>query len=538
MFKLLYQILNPYKLLFFLGVLSIVLAKILETLIPFLIGHIVTQFTLSKPLGYTPYSLFFIIILSLILEFTAAFLRNYISEKGIITFRESFFNHILNLPFSFFHKARVGKLLTQTIHDVDKVREMIADASLSIIGNLVIFISIFIGALYVNFQVAIALSLLIPLTGLLFITFRHHQKKQYDALREALSEQNTFFQEHLMGHSTIRFLSSLKKELNEFLIYNNKCYKTTIDTIKTYILFITSIDFLLGLVWVIAFFCFVLQASPENPFEAGSFYTFTLWGLMFFRPLADLAERYNILLEGIASLKKINTVLVQKQEQDLGTQELKKIDKIQFEKVSFSFDEKKPILKEISLTLEKNQTLGLLGMTGAGKSTLINLLLRFYKPTKGSIKINDIDIENYTLSSLRKEFSLTLQNPFIFRGSVESNIQFRPSGKESTIDSLGKNLSEGEKQLISIKRASHHNGSCVLLDEATASIDPQSENAIQKELKTIFQGKTALIIAHRLTTLKNLDQLILLHHGKIIERGTFKELLAKKGAFYHLWQLQ
>lgn len=548
----------PLRFHLIFGSILILVAKLIEIYIPLRLGKMVSQFTKGpfpfQEMKQEGFLLAGLILVALLLEIFVAFYRNWISERGQIDLRERLFSHTLHQKIPFYDKGSVGKLINQIVNDIDKIREMWADSIIAGIGTIGLFIAISLGALFTNPTVAIGLFPLIPLTVFLFTRFRTKQQTAYDHFRKSLADQHGFLQEHLLGHQTIRSFTPKALEGGEFAKINDSCMLHNFDANKTFSWFISLIDMLVGFAYIGAFTLFALLATEEKPFASGPFFTFSLWSMMLFRPLADFAERYNVFLAGLAAVKRVRPLFEEEAEpvdqNDLLP--LDHIEEISFQDVHFHYTPGHEVLKGCSFSIKKGESVGLIGITGGGKSTIVNLLLRFYVPQKGLITINNIPIERYQLKSLRSAFSLVLQEPLLFKGTVEENIRFFRKGitKEeigpcplanhtlrSQVQFMGSNLSEGERQLLSLKRASVAKKALLILDEATSSVDPLSELAIQHELQSLIGSQTSLIIAHRLSTIASLTKILLLHDGRIVEEGPFDLLIGQKGHFYSLWNL-
>lgn len=569
--------LKPYRQLLVIATCFLLFSKIIEAIVPIFIGHLSQKIldhgsvndyekqVLFHSIMKTVFFILGLLFINYLLDSANVILRSWIGQKGLYRLRTKIYEHIITMPISYFDHNTVGRLMTRTIHDVDQINQMFADSLIPIIGNLFLFTGIFLGILIIDWRIAILVLFIVPFVWWLTYRFHHFQRICYNRVRTIVAAMNTFVQEHLMGASIIRNfgLQSLTKK--QFDDINEDYCNAYVESIHHFAFFIAGIDFIQNLSLILAFVLIVNFANLGADFDVGTYLTFSLYSLMFFRPLADLAERYNVLQSATSASARIFDLLDKPSEdkKDKGKIELKEIEFIDFEDVWFSYEEDHWILKELSLKVQKGQSYALVGMTGEGKSTIISLLMRFYEPQKGKISINGQDIQNYTLSSLRKQFSLVLQDLVIFSGTIAENIalfdkSFQRKDIEKVIDYLGmgsfiehfskgidhvlseqgKGLSTGEMQLISLARAILYHRSVLVLDEATANVDSLTEKIMQQAIHKALKQQTAIVIAHRLSTIKDVDNIVVLQGGKIAEMGLHQTLLEKKGVYEKLYRLQ
>jgi len=569
--------LKPYRFFVLVAVLLLAFSKGIEAYVPIYIGRVTQKVLTSYSLDMTQKHLLlssvmqhcFIIIGLLLLAYTIdaanVVLKNWVGQKGLYTLRVQVYRHLQQMPIAYYNKHAVGTMLTRTIHDVDQINLMFAESIVPLIGSSMLFISICIGLILLDWRIALVIGCLLPFVFLLTNHFRYHQRRCYDKIRSIVSAMNAFVQEHLMGVSTVRSFGLQEQEKRYFDEINEEHRNANVETIHYFAFFFAGIDFIQSISLIAVFVVLVLFTPVHLAFEAGTFFTFSLYVLMLFRPLADLAERYNLLQSAMAAAERIFHVLDQTPEHPGPVEgpELKGITNIAFEDVWFAYKDENWVLKGLTFSIQKGESVALVGMTGAGKTTILNLLFRFFDIQKGSIKINGRDIREYPLHAIRREFSVVLQDPELFSGTISDNIRLdNPEIKQEKIEEVvdyvnlrplierfsdglqhflaerGKNLSAGERQLVSMARAVAHDRSVMVLDEATANIDSHTEKIIQTALHKILRDKTSLVIAHRLSTIKNVDNIIVLHNGIVAERGTHNELLAGKGIYEKLYRLQ
>lgn len=553
---------SPYKIYIFASLFILVASKAIEAAVPVLIGRL-SQDILDREMPLNSYTDKFIVILTLLvlaylLECVNVWLRGSVGRRATVALRSSVYSHIQQLPISYFDKNPVGKLMTRTLHDVDQIHQMLAESFVPLVGNFLLFIGIFIGIFYVNWQVALILAIFFPFIFWLTNHFRIEQRRCYDKIRQIVSAMNAFVQENLMGILIIRNFSLEKQEKKIFEEMNEAQRDAYLKSIQNFSFFIAGIEFFQNMTLIAAFVILAGYMAPAAGFQAGAFFTFSLYSLMIFRPLIDLAERYNILQAAMAGASRIFSLLSVHTEKNSGTLHLSDIHTIEFKDVWFSYEKDHPVLKGISFAMKKGESIAIVGITGSGKTTVMNLLLRFYEAQKGEIFINGQNIKSYTLDSLRSCFSMVLQDPILFSGTIAENIAFfQPLGRKTIeaaagyvnlsefiknldqpLGERGQGLSAGEMQLVSLARAAAFNRSMFILDEATANIDTITEKAIQDALGKILKERTALVIAHRLSTIRNVSRIIVIAEGKVLESGTHDELISKKGLYEKLYFLQ
>ncbi len=573
--KRLWSYLKPYKGWIFLAIFFLFISRALEAYVPIFIGK-TTQLILNNVTGTeeakstvlsTVISSCIWITCLLALSYSLDALNTYIKsragQRALVTMRMQVYDHIQHLPLRYFDRHSVGRLMTRTIHDVEQINEMFTESVVPILGNIMLFICICIGMLVLNWRIAIAIACLLPLVFWLTNRFRSSQRISYERIRTIVSAMNTFVQEHLMGASTIRNFGLQEVERKQFEEINEDHCTAYMESIDHFSFFIASIDFLQSFALILAFIILFSFTPISQGFQAGTFFTFTLYAMMFFRPLADLAERYNVLQSAMAASERIFNVLDAAEENpNREGKELADIDAIAFEDVWFAYEKENWVLRGLSFQMKRGESIALVGVTGAGKTSILSLLLRFYEFQKGSIKINGVDIREYTLESVRRQFSVVLQDPVIFSGSIAENIAlYRPlspeqmqqvidyMGMQSFVDNYpdglqhllterGTSLSLGQMQLVSMARAIAQERSTLILDEATANIDSVTERIIQEALKKILRDKSAIVIAHRLSTIKDVNRIVVLHNGVVAEEGTHQQLLQLNGFYEKLYRLQ
>lgn len=571
------EYLRPYRAWISLAIFFLSLARIIDAAVPIYLGFLAQKIinssnadTLQKELIMSSVwqgsiTVFGMLVLGNILDAINVLIKNSVGQKAIYTMRTQVYQHIQHLPLAYFDRHAVGRLMTRTIHDVEQINMMFGESVVPLIGNLLLFVGIFTGISIIDWQIALIFAALLPIVWWLTNRFRYYQRYWYEILRNIISGMNSYVQEHLMGASTIRNFGLHKKEMKQFEQINEDLREANMETFHHFAFFFAAIDFLQNLSLILVFAALVLLAPPDTGFQVGIYFTFSLYALMFFRPLADLAERYNVLQSAMAAAERVFSILDQETEkkQNENPRPLNEINSIVFENVWFAYEGDNWILKGLSFEIHKGESVAVVGVTGAGKSTIMSLLLRLYDFQRGTVKINGHDIRDYSLQDVRRQFSIVLQDPVIFSGTILENIglyqpnigidrassildylnlrsliERMPQGLHHYLSERGQNISVGEMQLLSLARAVAHERSVLILDEATANIDTQTEQILQNALHKVLKNRTALVIAHRLSTIKDASRILVLHNGVLAETGTHEELLQRKGLYEKFYRLQ
>ncbi len=559
--------LSPYRKMITVAILLLMISKAIEAYVPVYIGQVTNEILLGKSENYSllinqSMSIMGLLLLGYLIDSVIIFLKNWVGQRGLFTLRSDLYQHLQRMPMAFYNQQKVGTLMTRTIHDVDKINQLFAESLVPIMGSIILFFSICICLLIIDWRVALLLALILPFVFWHTKRFSREQRRCYAMIRREMSRMNRFVQEHLLGASTIRSFGLQQEEKKQFDEINMQYRDSNVETIHHFAFFFSGIDFIQSFSLIAVFVLLAQVIAVDGAFEAGTYFTFSLYVIMLFRPLSDLADRYNLLQSALASAERIFDTLDQETEKKEGKKLIDSVESIQFEDVWFAYKEQEWVLKGLSFKLKKGESVALVGTTGAGKTTILNLLLRFYDYQKGRILINGIEITEYRLDQVRKLFGVVLQDPELFSGTIKDNIRFDdpkitdekleqtcryihlrpllskyPNGLDHQLTERGKDLSAGERQLISMARALAHDRSCMILDEATANIDSHTEGIIQRALKKILHSKTSLVIAHRLSTINDVDRIIVLHQGVVHESGTHTELLELNGIYEKLYRL-
>ena len=509
--------------------------------------------------------LFASLILEAIMQYFLTYYTQQLGQKTLYDIRTQIFKHTQKLALKYFDRTPIGRIVTRATNDVESLSELFSSGIVMVFSD--VFIIIWILVFMFSMDIPLSLVTLSVLPILIYGTFLFRKKvrETYRDVRFHLARLNSYMQEHVTGMSVVQIFRKEKDELKRFSEINADHREANIKSIFYYALFYPGVE----LVSSIAIALIVWYGGGEviqGSVKLGDLFAFIQFTEMFFRPIRDLSEKYNILQTSMASSERIfklldNETFIVNPEDPTKLNGVK--GDIEFKDVWFAYDNENYVLKNIDLKINPGETVAIVGHTGAGKSTLINILTRFYDINKGSILLDGIDIRNVDKRDLRKYISIVLQDVFLFSGTVESNINLDNSeiGIEKIIESAktvgahkfisnlpnqykeevkerGATLSVGQKQLISFARALAYDPKILILVEATSSIDTETEQLIQAAIEKLLVGRTAIVIAHRLSTIQNADKIVVLHKGEIREIGNHQELLAKRGIYYKLYQLQ
>lgn len=554
----------PYKGSFYLSISLSVILAVIAPLRPWLIQLSVDKYISNKLLE----GLIWISVIQLglllvdsLLRFWFMYLIGWLGQTVVNDMRKKVFRKVLFQDIAYYDRTPIGTLTTRTINDLEAVNEVFGQGVISIIADILTIIAIIIVMLATDWKLALVCLTTFPAIILATYVFKEAVNKSFQRVRNAVAQLNAFVQEHIVGMYIVQAFGAEQREMDKFKEINKEHRDANIKAIFAYSVFFPVVEIIATiaialLVWWGAVRMMHFETSP------GVIIAFVMYLNLLFRPLRMLADKFNVLQMGMVAAERVFGVLDSKENlHNKGTHKPEKIDgQVSFEDVHFSYKQDIPVLKGVSFELDKGKTLAVVGHTGAGKTSIISLLSRLYEVNKGSIKIDGTDIRDYDVHNLRGHIGIVLQDVFLFSGSVFDNITLRnkdisidevqrvtkmlgmhehimklPGGYDFNVMERGSSMSQGQRQLLSFARALLYNPSILVLDEATSSVDSESEQLIQHAIDTMIQGRTSIVIAHRLSTIRKADEIIVLDKGRIIEQGNNKELLEKKGAYYDLY---
>lgn len=493
-----------------------------------------------------------------------------LGQSVVKDLRVTTYNKILHLNLGQFDKTPIGTLTTRTINDIESINDVFSDGLIPIIADLLSIISVLIYMFLVNWQLTLVCLAPFPILMIATYFFKESVNKSFLRVRNAVANLNAFVQEHITGMSVVQAFSAEKREFEKFNTINKEHRNANVKAIFAYSVFFPIVELIMALsigllVWYAAKDALKVTDVFKKEEIAGIITSFIICLNLLFRPLRVIADKFNVLQMGMIASERVFNVLDNTDSAlNVGAASPSEIKgKIEFDKVWFAYTDEQYVLKNISFTINPGEALAIVGHTGSGKTSIISLLNRLYHIQKGSIKIDDKNIEDYTLDNLRGHIAVVLQDVFLFSGSVIDNVTLRNPAinKEEVINAArligihdfimqlpgnynynvmerGATLSLGQRQLLSFVRALLYNPSVLILDEATSSVDTESENLIQHAIDTLITGRTSIIIAHRLSTIRKANKILVLDKGEIKESGNHEELLAKKGFYYQLHKMQ
>ena len=511
---------------------------------------------------------FSILMMQLIIQYIQTMVLEMTGQSVTKDLRMEVFSHLQKQSSSFYHRNPVGRLVTRVTNDVEALNELFASGFVSLAGDLLAITGIVAMLFYTNAELASMVLLVTPLVVVATTIFRKFARKHYREMRRRLAHLNAYTQESISGMEVVQVCRREEQQAQRYSRINGTLREAHLNSIFWYALFFPTVEILS----VIALVTIVIQGGARidaGTATFGEFFLFWTYLTRLFSPLRDLAEKYNLLQSAMASSERIFGILDTDSSLpepvvvvDADDRSVTRTGEIRFDQVSFSYDGKTPVLENLSFTVASGETIAVVGATGAGKSTIINLLLRFHDPSSGSITIGDRDIRNQSLASHRERFGLVLQDVSVLSRTLEENIRFdrdldrdritwaleqvrgsaivarQKLGLEEPMMERGRTLSSGERQLISFARALAGDPQILVLDEATSHVDTETEALIQDAIDRLVKGRTSVIVAHRLSTVRKADRILVMHHGQLREEGGHDQLVALDGIYARLVKLQ
>jgi ATP-binding cassette subfamily B protein len=511
--------------------------------------------------------LFGLVIGSYLLNVVHGIILEKTSQMIMHDIRLSIFSHIQQLRLEFYTQNPVGRLVTRVTNDVQNMHEIFNSVMSFLFKDIILLVGITIVLLSIHIKLALLTFTVLPIVLLASAIFSTRARDAFRVLRIKIAEINTRFAETINGMQVIQMFRMEFDNEKTFQQLNHENYLADMRQIKVFAFFMPLVESL-GIIAIAIVIYYGGNSLLNHSISLGALVAYISYMKMFFKPIRDMAEKYNILQNAMASAERIFSILdttsdlIEAQKETDSTDPIPSIEKIVFEKVSLSYIPGEPVLKDISLTITAGESIAFVGSTGAGKTSLVNMIIRFYDPSKGQIRINQMDLKHISPYWIRSKTALVTQDPFLFSASIQNNIEMGnknistkqletiielarcqsiieqlPDGINSQIAEGGKSLSSGQRQLISIARAFAANPEIIILDEATSYIDSETEEKIQEALANLMKNRTAIIIAHRLSTARMADNIHVMNCGRIIESGSHHELMNQKGFYYNLHQV-
>lgn len=504
-------------------------------------------------------------------RFAESLIVAFVGQKTLFTMRLELFEHLQHMSLRFLDKNPVGRLMTRVTNDIEKIQETIVSGLVQVAGDFVTIVIVLFFMFWVNWVLAVLTLSTVPFVFLAGLLFRIHARKSYLEIRKRLAGLNAYMQECVSGMRVVQLFGQEERSFEEYSDRNARHRDEWIRQIRNYALYFPTIDFLgyLSLGLIVLYIGYRLLGRDfvgATGASIGTLFAYVQWAERLYAPIRTVADRYNMLLEAMASSERIFALLdtapeIQDKPDPIPCNRIRGL--VEFRDVWFAYEENQWVLKGTSFRIEPGEQVAIVGLTGAGKTTLASLLNRFYDVQRGAILIDGIDVRDYEQESLRRSIGMVLQDVFLFSGSIEENIRLGnpelseeavracaeyvnaasfvaklPGGYAYDVGERGCNLSTGQRQLVAFARALAHDPKILLLDEATSSVDPATEALIQDAIAKLLAGRTSIVIAHRLSTIHHADRIIVLHHGELREMGTHQELLARGGLYSTLYQLQ
>ena len=560
--------LRPHRHSVVLALAAIVGHSMMQLTYPYLTKVAIDQHILTGDLtGLNQIVLLFLAILlaSFLLEYLETYTMQMMGQRIMYDLRIQIYSHLQSLDVQFYDRNPVGRLMTRVTTDVDALNDLFASGVIAVFRDVFTLLGIMVILLVMDWRLALVAFSVLPLIAAVTHWFRKHARQSYRRVRGWIARINSTLQESITGMTTIQLFRQEQRSFDEFDGLNRSHRDANVDSIFYYATFYPAINFLGALATALIIW-FGGGWTLENTLTLGSLVAFLQYAARFFRPISDLSEKFNILQSAMASSERVFGLL----DTPVGitnpatTPEVTRDQRgrIVFDHVWFAYHDEN-VLRDVSFSIEPGERVGIVGATGSGKTTLINLLLRFYDVGRGSVSVDGIDIRRLPLSTLRRRFGLVLQDGYLFSGTVRDNVAMgqddldddtilatarhvhadriidrSTDGLDSRVVERGATLSAGEKQLLSFARALAYKPEILILDEATSNVDTDTEFLIQDGLRTLMEGRTTIAIAHRLSTVQDMDRVLVFHRGELRESGSHQELLALRGIYYRLYQLQ
>ena len=565
---------KPYWPLAAVALVLTLLANVLLSTQPYFTKVAVDQFITPKNTDgiWLFAAMFFgVFLLRFIFSYAQEILLNNVGQRVMFDLRTELFTKLQRQEVAYYDKYPVGRTMTRLTSDVDALNEMFTSGVIDVLGDLVVIVAIITWLFAINWKLAIASLVTVPLLFVCTNWFRKHARRGFDRVRTRNAKLNAFLQEYISGAQTVQLMNAERKALSRFRAINDDYRNANLETIYYYAVFYPLVDFIgaIGIATVIFFYGYDSMgalAIGQQALTIGVLASFIQFSQYLFQPIRDLSDKFNVLQAAIVASHRI-FILLDRDIEVTSPAKPKRAGKargeIEFQNVWFAYKENDWVLKDISFKIRAGESVALVGHTGSGKTTVTNLLMRFYDVQEGRILVDGVDVREWDLHDLRSNFAVVLQDVFLFSGTIENNIRLGnqaiaaervewaakevradefvtklKDGYYSEVRERGAGLSVGQKQLISFARALAFDPKILILDEATSSIDTETEQLIQRAVERVMAKRTSMVVAHRLSTIQKCDRIMVFHHGELRESGSHNELLAHRGLYWRLYQLQ
>ena len=518
-------------------------------------------------------AMIFVIACLMVGETLARYLQNvivaYVGQKTMLTMRLQIFEHLQRMSLRFLDRNPIGRLMTRVTNDVEKIQETIVAGMVQVVSDLLTVFVILAFMLWVNWQLALIIMTTVPFVFVTGFVFRRYARRSYIEIRKRLARMNAYAQEMVGGMRIVQMFTAEEPTYEEYRQRNQDHRDEWFRQVRNYAIYFPVVDFL-GMLAIGLIVLYIgdrfLRFGDAVGASVGTLFAYIQWSERFYSPIRTIADRYNLLLEAMASSERIFELLDTEEDIQNAPDAIvpdRFAGRVEFNDVWFAYEPGQWVLKGINLSIAPGERIAIVGHTGAGKTTIINLLSRYYDVQRGRISIDGVDVRQYEKTALRRRIGTVLQDVFLFSGSIEQNIRLgnedltmervhecaayvnaarfieeMPGGYAYDVGERGNNLSTGQRQLLAFARTLAHEPQILGLDEATSSVDTETEALIQDAIRKLMQGGTSIVIAHRLSTVQNADRIVVMHHGEIRETGTHRELLEQRGLYYRLYQLQ
>jgi ATP-binding cassette subfamily B protein len=566
--------LKPYWHIAAVALVLTLLSNILLSLQPRFTQSAVDDFIVPKQAdGIWLFALAFfgLFFFRFIFSYFQEILVNNVGQRVMFDLRTEIFTKLQHQEVAYYDKHPVGRIITRITSDVDALNELFTSGVIDVLGDLVIIFAIVGVMFWTDWRLALVTLITVPLLFTATNWFRKHARRGFDRVRTRTAKLNAFLQEHISGAQTVQLFNAESKAQKRFHDINDDYRNANIETIYYYAIFYPLVDFISAVGIAAVIFAFGYEslsiiAAGGEPLTIGVLAAFIQYSGMLFQPIRDLSDKFNIFQSAIVASHRIFILFdlpVQIETPRKPKKQGKAVGDIEFQNVWFAYKKEDWVLKDVSFTVKAGESIALVGATGSGKTTVTNLLMRFYDVQKGRILLDGVDLRDWDLQSLRENFAVVLQDVFLFSGTIEDNIRLGKkeikdertvwaarevhaaefverleNGYQTELKERGAGLSVGQKQLISFARALAFDPKILVLDEATSSIDTETEQLIQAAVERVMRERTSFVVAHRLSTIQTCDRILVFHHGELRESGTHHELLAMRGLYWRLYQLQ